>query len=112
MNKLDIFNEYINIKDKYESLYIFVIYDFTKEEMEDKLIKLLKQLDGISDPRKKGALKSRISDFKNYMEVYSEPMKGVFLVGDTIKYFESLLHCATKSIAFRLSVSFLMSASF
>ena len=89
MNKLDIFNDYLSVKDKYESLYIFVIYDFTKEEMEDKFTKLFKQLDGISDSRKKGALKSRISDLKNYMEVYKESViKGIFLVGDTIKYFD------------------------
>jgi len=83
------FNEYVNIKDKYESLYIFVIYDFTKEEMEDKFVKIFKQLDGLSDPKKKGFLKSRIYDFKKYMEVYKDNIiNGIFLVGESIKYFE------------------------
>lgn len=83
------FNEYLHIKDKYESLYIFVIYDFTKEEMEDKFTKIFKQLDGLSDLKKKGFLKSRIYDFKKYIEIYKDNIiNGIFLVGETIKYFE------------------------
>ena len=37
------FDSYIDLKDKYESLYIFVIYDFNKEQMEDKFTKIFKQ---------------------------------------------------------------------
>ena len=37
------FDDYIDLKDKYESLYIFVIYDFSKEQMEDKFTKIFKR---------------------------------------------------------------------
>ena len=83
------FDSYIDLKDKYESLYIFVIYDFTKEQMEDKFTKIFKQLDGISDNKKKGFLKSRISAFKNTIDMIPDNIiNGVYLIGENIKSFE------------------------
>jgi len=83
------FNKFKDDKDKFESLYIFVIYDFSKEEMEEKFTKIFKQLDGISDSKKKGFLKSRIFDFKKNIEMYKDNIiNGIFFVGETIKQFE------------------------
>jgi hypothetical protein len=85
----DTFNKYIEDKDKFESLYIFVIYDFPKEEIEEKFIKIFKQLDGINDSKRKGFLKSRIYDFKkNIDSVPAKFINGIFLVGETVKHFE------------------------
>ena len=38
----DTFNKFKDDKDKFESLYIFVIYDFSKDEMEEKFTKIFK----------------------------------------------------------------------
>ena len=85
----DTFNKFKEDKDKFESLDIFVIYDFSKEEMEEKFTKIFKQLDGISDTKKKGFLKSRIFDFKKNIEMYKDDIiNGIFFVGESIKYFE------------------------
>ena len=85
----DTFNKFKEDKDKFESLYIFVIYDFSKEEMEEKFTKIFKQLDGISDTKKKSFLKSRIFDFKKNIEMYKDDIiNGIFFVGESIKYFE------------------------
>jgi len=83
------FDKFKEDKDKFESLYIFVIYELSKEEMEEKFIKMFKQLDGISDSKKKGFLKSRIFDFKKNIEMYKDNIiNGIFFVGESIKYFE------------------------
>jgi hypothetical protein len=83
------FNKFKDDKDKFDSLYIFVIYDFSKEEMEEKFTKIFKQLDSIGDSKKKGFLKSRIFDFKKNIEMYKDNIiNGIFLVGETIRYFE------------------------
>jgi len=85
----DTFNKFKDDKDKFESLYIFVIYDLSKDEMEEKFTKIFKQLDGISDSKKKGFLKSRIFDFKKNIEMYKDDIiNGIFFVGESIKYFE------------------------
>jgi len=57
--------------------------------MEDKFTKIFKQLDSITDSKKKGFLKSRIFDFKKNIESYKDNIiNGIFLVGETIKYFQ------------------------
>ena len=62
------FKKYKEITDKYESLYIFVIFELTREEMEENFTRFFKMLDSISDPKRKVFLKSRISDFKKNID--------------------------------------------
>jgi len=82
------FNKYKEIKDKYESLYIFVIFEVTREEMEEHFIRFFKMLDGISDQKKKVFLKSRISDFKKNIDSTKDTIiNGIYLVGESIKYY-------------------------
>ena len=82
------FNKYKEITDKYESLYIFVIFEITREEMEENFIRFFKMLDGISDQKKKGFLKSRISDFKKNIDSTKDTIiNGIYLVGESIKYY-------------------------
>lgn len=82
------FNKYKEITDKYESHYIFVIFEVSREDMEDNFARFFKMLDGISDPKRKSFLKSRISDFKKNIDSTKEPfINGIYLVGETIKYF-------------------------
>ena len=82
------FNKYKQITDKYESLYIFVIFEVTRDEMEENFIRFFKMLDSISDPKRKAFLKSRINDFKKNIDSTKEPIiNGIYLVGESIKYF-------------------------
>jgi len=82
------FNKYKEITDKYESLYIFVIFELTREEMEENFIRFFKMLDGISDPKRKVFLKARINDFKKNIDSTKEPIiNGIYLVGESINYF-------------------------
>ena len=82
------FNEYTKYKDKFESLYIFVINDLTKEQLEERLNKIIKIIDNIQDSKKKNFLKSRMCNFKKYFDSYkNDIVNGIFLVNDDVKYF-------------------------
>jgi len=82
------FDKFKEIKDKFESLYIFVIYELASEELEDIFGKLLKNIDSIPDSKKKGYLKSRITNFKNNLDSSKDDIiNGIYLVGETVKYF-------------------------
>jgi len=82
------FNKYKEITDKYESLYIFVIFEVTREEMEENFIRFFKMLDSISDTKRKIFLKARINDFKKNIDSTKEPIiNGIYLVGEIIKYY-------------------------
>jgi hypothetical protein len=84
----DTFNKYALTKDKFESLYIFIIYNKSKEDVEGRLNKIIKIIDSISDSKKKHYLKSRLLNFKNYFEsVEGINVNGIFFVGDQIEYF-------------------------
>jgi hypothetical protein len=83
------FNAYITKKDKFESLYIYVIYDYSKEEIEEKFIKIYKLLDTLSDSKKRGFLKTRIYNFQKYLTEKKETMiTGIFLVDDDVNEFK------------------------
>lgn len=80
------FSEYKNFKDKFDSLYIFVINNATYEEFNSKIEKIYKIIDNISDSKKKGFLKSRIYGFhKNINDNnMGENIDGIFFVSDKI----------------------------
>lgn len=65
----DTFSKYNSIKDKFESLYIFIIHNETKEDVEAKLNKIIKIIDSIADSKKKNYLRGRIFSFKNILKV-------------------------------------------
>ncbi len=81
------FNKYTSDKDKFESLYVFVIYDQSKEIVDERLNKISKIIDSIPDAKKKNFLKSRITNFKKYFDSYkNDIVNGIFLVSDDVKY--------------------------
>jgi hypothetical protein len=81
------FDKFKEIKDKFESLYIFVIYETLREELEDIFSKLIKNIDSISDSKKKHYIKSRITNFKNTIDSTKDTIiNGIYLVGETVKY--------------------------
>ena len=80
------FEKYSNTKDKFESLYIFVIYDSNIEEFNEKIGKIMKILDNIPDSKKRGYLKSRIYDFqKNVNENHREKINGIYFVSQKVE---------------------------
>jgi hypothetical protein len=83
----DTFSKYNSIKDKFESLYIFIINNETKEDVEGRLNKIIKIVDSITDSKKKNYLKTRLLNFKKYFEsVEGINVNGIFFVGDQIEY--------------------------
>lgn len=85
----DTFNKYNLIKDKFDSLYIFIIYNESKEHVEGRLNKIIKTIDSIPDSKKKNYLSGRIINFKKYFESYKgDIINGIFFVNDEVKYFE------------------------
>ena len=81
------FSQYKQFKDKFESLYIFVINNASIEEFNAKIEKIFKIMDNIPDSKKRGFLKSRIYDFqKNINENKPEGLiDGIFFVSDKVK---------------------------
>jgi hypothetical protein len=83
------FNAYITKKDKFESLYIFVIYDYSKDDIEEKFIKIYKLLDTLSDSKKRGFLKIRIYNFQKFVTDKKENIiNGIFFVDDNVNEFK------------------------
>jgi hypothetical protein len=108
------FNQFKEEKDKFESLYIFVIIDVSKEEMDNTLDKMLKSMDGISDTMKKNTLKGRINDFKKYLENSGNAIiSGIFMLGNQIKcipfdkyYLETLKMFKIDKITYKYNKTF------
>lgn len=87
------FSYYKNFKDKFESLYIFVINNASLEEFNHKIEKIFKIMDNIPDSKKRGFLKSRIYDFQKHINDYKDKkdskselnIDGIFFVSDKVK---------------------------
>jgi hypothetical protein len=81
------FSQYKNFKDKFESLYIFVINNATHDEFNSKIEKIFKIMDNIPDSKKRGFLKSRIYDFQKNINEHNpdENIDGIFFVSDKVK---------------------------
>jgi len=85
----DTFNKFTNKKDKFESMYIFVIYEMTKEDIEEKFVKIYKLLDTLSDSKKRGYLKTRIYSFQKFISDKKESsITGIYLVDDDVNDFK------------------------
>lgn len=87
------FSKYNNIKDKFESLYIFVSNKLVIEDLIEKISKILSSMDSISDTKRKTYLKNRIFNFKEYLKINYKPetiINEIFLIDDNVNI-ESLI---------------------
>lgn len=77
-----LYSKFIDEKDRYESQYIFVIHNSPIESVLDKIHKILNIFDDISNPGKKGFLKSKIGTLmKQFEGIKSETtINGIYLV--------------------------------
>ncbi len=81
------FSQYKSYKDKFDSLYIFVINNSTYDELNSKLDNIIKNMDNITDSIKRIFLKSRISKFKEHINEnkVNEIIDGIFFVSEKIE---------------------------
>lgn len=82
----DIFAKYKNITDKYESLYIFVVYDTLVEVFLEKIHKMINIADEISNPSKKYYIKSRLYSLVQYLDgiKLGTKIENIYLVGNNV----------------------------
>jgi hypothetical protein len=74
----DTFNKYLSKKDKFDSLYIFVINKVEVEEVIEKVSKIISTIDTINDVKRKNYLKSRLLNFKEYLKINYKPETFIF----------------------------------
>ena len=81
-----VFNEYKNTTDKYESLYLFVIYDLPVEQVIDKIKNMINIVDQIQNPTKKNYIKNKLSSMMNYLEVMipESNIESIFLIDQKV----------------------------
>lgn len=82
--------KYGKLTDKFESLYIFVIYGTNNEAFNQKITNIMKILDNIPDTKKRGFLKSRIFNFQEYVNknIILDNLNKVFLVNEKIEEYD------------------------
>lgn len=108
------FDNYKNIKDKFNSLYIFVAYNTNNEELLEKTKKISKNVDIITDIKKKNYLKNRISEFETYItQTENNQINKIYFVGNEIN-FELLDKEAINNLKFfdHQKISFVYSNTF
>ena len=81
-----IFENYKNIIDKYESLYIFVVYGASIEAFLEKIHKMINIADEISNPSKKSYIKSRLYSFVKHLDGIKPEtiIENIYLVGNSV----------------------------
>lgn len=82
-----IFNKYSEKKDKFDSLYIFLVNDVVIEELIEKISKIISSIDNISDVKRKNYLKKRLCIFKEYLNINYKPevfISKIFLIDENI----------------------------
>jgi hypothetical protein len=91
MNLNDIFNnrfaKYCEKTDKFDSLYIFVIYKTDLEDSCERVSRMIAVIDAMKDPKKKSYLKTRLHDFREYLRVNFKPstnINSIFMVSDIV----------------------------
>jgi len=87
------FSKYSTVKDKFDSLYIFVIRKLSLEDSHEKISKMIAIIDSMSDGKKKAYLKNRLHNFREYLKTNYKPeslINGIFMVNDNVE-FESLV---------------------
>jgi hypothetical protein len=86
------FNKYLGIKDKFDSLYIFVINKLNLEDITDKISRIITFVDSMSDVKKKSYLKSKLCNFREYLKNNYKPetlISNIFFVNNEV-YSENL----------------------
>lgn len=81
------FYKYLDKKDKFDSLYIFVINNMIIEEVIEKVLKIILSIDNMSDTKKKIYLKNRLGNFMEYLKINYKPevfITEIFLIDDNI----------------------------
>ena len=81
------FLKYVNTKDKFDSLYIFVLYKLNLEDSHEKISRMIAVIDSMNDPKKKTYLKNRLHNFREYLKTNYKPesiINGIFMVSDNI----------------------------
>jgi hypothetical protein len=83
----DTFNKYSSCKDKFDSLYIFVIYKLSLEDCIEKVSRIITIIDSMSDIKKKSYLKNKLHNFREYLKTNYFPesqINNIFLVNTDI----------------------------
>lgn len=81
------FSKYIHKKDKFDSLYIFVVNDAVIEELIEKISKIISTIDNISDTKRKNYLKNRLGNFRDFLRINYDTeilLSEIFLIDDNI----------------------------
>jgi hypothetical protein len=87
------FSKYLSARDKFDSLYIFVINKLSVEDCYEKISKMITIIDSMSDIKKKSYLKSRLHNFREYFKTNYKAeniISEIFMVSDVIEC-ESLI---------------------
>lgn len=87
MTTITEFSQFKTIKDRHESLYIFVIYDMPPEQVNEKIHKMIGIVDTISNPGKRHYVKTRLYTMATFIEGIKKDdiMNGIyFLSADTV----------------------------
>lgn len=86
---LNKFSKYTNQKDKFESLYIFVIYKLSFLDTIAKILKIINSIDLIPDVKRKYYLKNRMNNFLEYIKINFVPeslVNGIYLLDSNVNY--------------------------
>ena len=84
----EVYNKYSDVKDKFDSLYIFVIYKLSLEEVIEKVSRIISIIDSMSDVKKKSYLKNKLHNFREYLKTNYKPesiVSDIFMVNNEIK---------------------------
>lgn len=81
------FAKYNDKTDKFDSLYIFVMYQITLEDSCEKISRMIAVIDAMKDAKKRMFLKTRLHDFREYLKTNYKPfahINNIFMVSDII----------------------------
>lgn len=82
----DIFNKFRPIKGKFDSLYIFVVYDTKVETLKERLKKYMESFDKISDNVRRGYAKTKVYEAQQYTDGLEGIINGIFMFGGDIEH--------------------------
>ena len=94
------FSQYSTIKDKFDSLYIFVIYKLDLELCYEKISKMINIIDSMSDVKKKTYLKIRLHNYREYLKINYTPesiISGIFMIDSNV-HLEQLIPYYTQTL--------------
>lgn len=84
------FSEFRNSTDKFESLYIFVVYNITVETFIEKINKIIGLVDQIANPHKKNYIRNKLVKISESFEgtPLDTILNNVFLLNDKFHHLE------------------------